>query len=142
MLQRQPQYAMPTAALEVGCALSERVDVSPGRACREKQPGPAQLGVSPCRPSVQNVVGSRNRLRYAIIDNVSGILRPGRLTLLLGPPGSGKSVLLRTLAGRMRKLNNVQVLKPRNAAGKAGCCVRVHIFQECRECCFPTVNHV
>ncbi|GAB4820274.1 hypothetical protein N2152v2_007320 [Parachlorella kessleri] len=58
---------------------------------------------------VENVVGSRNRLRYAIIDNVSGILRPGRLTLLLGPPGSGKSVLLRTLAGRMRKLNNVQV---------------------------------
>ncbi|XP_042513197.1 ABC transporter G family member 31-like isoform X2 [Macadamia integrifolia] len=36
-----------------------------------------------------------------ILDNVSGIVRPGRMTLLLGPPGSGKSSLLLALAGKL-----------------------------------------
>ncbi|XP_074289923.1 ABC transporter G family member 31 isoform X2 [Silene latifolia] len=36
-----------------------------------------------------------------ILDNVSGVLRPGRMTLLLGPPGSGKSTLLLALAGKL-----------------------------------------
>lgn len=31
----------------------------------------------------------------------SGVVRPGELTLVLAPPGHGKSVLLKTLAGRM-----------------------------------------
>jgi ABC-type multidrug transport system ATPase subunit len=30
-----------------------------------------------------------------VLDGVSGVLRPGRLTLLMGPPGSGKSVFLK-----------------------------------------------
>jgi ABC-type multidrug transport system ATPase subunit/ABC-type multidrug transport system permease subunit len=38
-----------------------------------------------------------------LIDSVSGVLKPGRLTLVLGPPGAGKSVLLQTLSGRMQK---------------------------------------
>lgn len=33
----------------------------------------------------------------------------GRLTLLLGPPGSGKSVLLRTLAGQLSPSKTVRV---------------------------------
>jgi ABC-type multidrug transport system ATPase subunit len=36
-----------------------------------------------------------------ILDGVSGVLKPGRLTLLLGPPGSGKSVLMQALSGRL-----------------------------------------
>ena len=36
-----------------------------------------------------------------ILDNVSGVLQPGRLTLLLGPPSSGKSTLLKALSGRL-----------------------------------------
>lgn len=39
--------------------------------------------------------------RLSILDDVSGIIKPGRMTLLLGPPGSGKSTLLLTLAGRL-----------------------------------------
>lgn len=36
-----------------------------------------------------------------ILDNVSGTLKPGRMTLLLGPPGSGKTTLLLALAGKL-----------------------------------------
>ena len=37
-----------------------------------------------------------------ILNGVSGVLKPGRLTLLLGPPGAGKSVLLQHISGRLR----------------------------------------
>ena len=40
--------------------------------------------------------------RFVILDNVSGAIKPGRLTLLLGPPGAGKSTLLKTLANKMK----------------------------------------
>jgi ABC-type multidrug transport system ATPase subunit len=36
-----------------------------------------------------------------ILDGVSGVLKPGKLTLLLGPPGAGKSVLMQALSGRL-----------------------------------------
>ncbi|XP_012839425.1 PREDICTED: ABC transporter G family member 31 [Erythranthe guttata] len=36
-----------------------------------------------------------------ILNNISGAVKPGRMTLLLGPPGSGKSTLLRALAGKL-----------------------------------------
>ena len=38
--------------------------------------------------------------KLVILDSISGILKPGRLTLLLGPPSSGKSTLLKALAGQ------------------------------------------
>jgi ABC-type multidrug transport system ATPase subunit len=36
-----------------------------------------------------------------LLDHISGVLRPGTMTLILAPPGGGKSLLLRALAGRM-----------------------------------------
>ncbi|KAL8171785.1 hypothetical protein V2J09_023589 [Rumex salicifolius] len=36
-----------------------------------------------------------------IVENVSGIIKPGRMTLLLGPPGCGKTSLLLALSGNM-----------------------------------------
>ncbi|KAG2439064.1 hypothetical protein HYH02_006591 [Chlamydomonas schloesseri] len=39
---------------------------------------------------------------HPILDKLSGVIRPGRPTLLLGPPASGKSSLLKVLAGRYR----------------------------------------
>ncbi|XVE63542.1 hypothetical protein DITRI_Ditri07aG0028300 [Diplodiscus trichospermus] len=38
-----------------------------------------------------------------ILNDVSGIIKPRRMTLLLGPPGSGKTTLLLSLAGKLGK---------------------------------------
>ncbi|KAJ0744241.1 putative ABC-type sulfate transporter [Helianthus annuus] len=38
-----------------------------------------------------------------ILDDVSGIIKPGRMTLLLGPPSSGKTTLLLALVGNLAK---------------------------------------
>ncbi|XP_068648511.1 ABC transporter G family member 39-like isoform X2 [Aristolochia californica] len=37
----------------------------------------------------------------SILNDVSGIIKPSRMTLLLGPPGSGKTTLLLALAGKL-----------------------------------------
>ncbi|KAM3303057.1 pleiotropic drug resistance protein 2 [Capsicum chacoense] len=52
----------------------------------------AALGLINLSPSKKRVV--------KILEDVSGIIRPSRMTLLLGPPGSGKTTLLKALAGK------------------------------------------
>nr|XP_017215736.1 PREDICTED: pleiotropic drug resistance protein 1-like [Daucus carota subsp. sativus] len=42
-----------------------------------------------------------NKKKLTILDNVSGILKPCRMTLLLGPPSSGKTTLMLALAGKL-----------------------------------------
>ncbi|KAL2338895.1 hypothetical protein Fmac_013341 [Flemingia macrophylla] len=39
----------------------------------------------------------------SILNDVSGIIKPSRLTLLLGPPGCGKTTLLMALAGKLEQ---------------------------------------
>ncbi|KAK9126461.1 hypothetical protein Scep_015307 [Stephania cephalantha] len=41
-----------------------------------------------------------NKTINKILRDVSGIVRPSRMTLLLGPPASGKTTLLKSLAGK------------------------------------------
>ncbi|BDA40539.1 Pleiotropic drug resistance protein 1 [Coccomyxa sp. Obi] len=41
------------------------------------------------------------KIRMAILNHVSTVLKPGRLTLVLGPPGGGKSSLLKAMAGKL-----------------------------------------
>ncbi|CAN6247786.1 unnamed protein product [Urochloa humidicola] len=47
--------------------------------------------------------GSSNKRNITILKNVSGVLKPSRMTLLLGPPSSGKSTLMRALTGKLDK---------------------------------------
>jgi ABC-type multidrug transport system ATPase subunit len=49
-----------------------------------------------------HLLPSRKRT-MPILHDVSGIIKPRRLTLLLGPPGSGKTTFLLALAGRLDK---------------------------------------
>ncbi|KAJ3670857.1 hypothetical protein LUZ60_008283 [Juncus effusus] len=50
--------------------------------------------------NVLRILPSRKK-PMTILHNVSGIVKPGRMTLLLGPPGSGKTTLLLALAGKL-----------------------------------------
>lgn len=43
---------------------------------------------------------SARTVRLPVLRGVQGVLCPGRLTLLLGPPSSGKSMLMKTIAGQ------------------------------------------
>ncbi|KAA3457774.1 ABC transporter G family member 38 [Gossypium australe] len=47
---------------------------------------------------------SSHKKKFSILREVSGIIKPGRLTLLLGPPGSGKTTLLQALTGKLDPL--------------------------------------
>ncbi|KAK1376051.1 Pigment permease [Heracleum sosnowskyi] len=42
-----------------------------------------------------------NKKKLTILQEVSGILKPCRMTLLLGPPSSGKTTLMLALAGKL-----------------------------------------
>ncbi|KAJ4714209.1 Pleiotropic drug resistance ABC transporter [Melia azedarach] len=44
---------------------------------------------------------STGKKQLTILKDVKGILKPGRMTLLLGPPGSGKTTLLLALAAKL-----------------------------------------
>ncbi|XVE82355.1 hypothetical protein DITRI_Ditri15bG0142000 [Diplodiscus trichospermus] len=48
-----------------------------------------------------NLLGSKQEARISILKDVSGIIKPGRMTLLLGPPGCGKSTFLLSLSGKL-----------------------------------------
>ncbi|KAL6909620.1 hypothetical protein ACP4OV_001901 [Aristida adscensionis] len=46
-------------------------------------------------------IGTSNKRTISILKHVDGILKPSRMTLLLGPPSSGKSTLMRALTGKL-----------------------------------------
>nr|XP_043620927.1 pleiotropic drug resistance protein 3-like isoform X2 [Erigeron canadensis] len=41
--------------------------------------------------------------KITILNDVTGVIEPGRMTLLLGPPGCGKTTLLKALSGNLSK---------------------------------------
>ncbi|KAG7388128.1 hypothetical protein PHYPSEUDO_013088 [Phytophthora pseudosyringae] len=55
-------------------------------------------------------VGPKKRVvRKEILKDISGVFAPGKITLLLGQPGSGKSSLLKILSGRFPVEKNITV---------------------------------
>jgi len=54
------------------------------------------------------ILPSGKRL-ISILHDVSGIIKPCRMTLLLGPPGSGKTTLLLALAGKLDSTLKVSI---------------------------------
>ncbi|KAK0598474.1 hypothetical protein LWI29_034970 [Acer saccharum] len=55
--------------------------------------------------SIIGIVGIQlaKRTKLTILKEASGIIKPSRMTLLLGPPSSGKTTLLLALAGKLDK---------------------------------------
>ncbi|KAK3022678.1 hypothetical protein RJ639_047594 [Escallonia herrerae] len=52
--------------------------------------------------AIKNVIGHSTRgSKIKILRDVSGIIKPSRMTLLLGPPGCGKTTLLLALSGKL-----------------------------------------
>ncbi|XP_010042280.2 pleiotropic drug resistance protein 3 isoform X3 [Eucalyptus grandis] len=55
-------------------------------------------------PGIPAVPGLKIRMaKISIIKDVSGTIKPGRMTLLLGPPGCGKTSFLKALSGTLGK---------------------------------------
>ena len=56
------------------------------------------------RACVQTAVATATRQKppmqeVKILQNISGVFKPGRICLLLGPPGGGKSMLMKACCG-------------------------------------------
>ncbi|XP_063940613.1 pleiotropic drug resistance protein 3-like isoform X2 [Daucus carota subsp. sativus] len=53
---------------------------------------------------IAKIGGLKSRkAKISIINEVSGIIKPGRMTLLLGPPGCGKTSFRKSLSGNLDK---------------------------------------
>ncbi len=76
-----------------------------------------------------------------ILDGVSGVLLPRRLTLLLGPPSGGKTTLLKALAGKLR---GVQVSPSRRLQPALKICHLVRRVRCCihRKCSCQTLSNM
>ncbi|KAB5569567.1 hypothetical protein DKX38_003360 [Salix brachista] len=61
--------------------------------------------------TLKNAFGARCKSvpsKIKILKNVNGIIKPSRMTLLLGPPGCGKTTLLQALAAKLDKSLKVE----------------------------------
>ncbi|CAL9782849.1 unnamed protein product [Musa acuminata subsp. burmannicoides] len=72
-----------------------------------------------------------------ILDNVSGVIKPGRMTLLLGPPGSGKTTLHLALAGKLESN-----LKRSGDVKYNGCQLDKFVVQRTSAYISQTDNHI
>ncbi|RLN87111.1 hypothetical protein BBJ28_00026902, partial [Nothophytophthora sp. Chile5] len=59
--------------------------------------------------SIRGMRASKHVVKKQILRNVSGVFKPGTITLVLGQPGSGKSSLMKLLSGRFPIEKNITV---------------------------------
>ncbi|KAL3664312.1 hypothetical protein V7S43_010637 [Phytophthora oleae] len=59
--------------------------------------------------TIHRLVAKKHTVTKRILRGVSGVLKPGTITLVLGQPGSGKSSLMKLLSGRFPKDKNVSI---------------------------------
>ncbi|RVW28717.1 Pleiotropic drug resistance protein 1 [Vitis vinifera] len=67
----------------------------------------AFIGSRACLHSIILCSIKSRRRKFTILHDVSGIIKPQRMTLLLGPPSSGKTTLLLALSGKLDPLLRV-----------------------------------
>ena len=71
----------------------------------EYQKGVLDLPVDIVSWLVKLIGGNKQQRRVEILRNFEGVVEEGELLLVLGPPGSGCSTLLKTIAGETRGLD-------------------------------------
>ncbi|KAK1946690.1 ABC transporter G family member 36 [Phytophthora citrophthora] len=59
--------------------------------------------------TIRGQLARRYKVKKQVLDNVSGVFKPGTMTLVLGQPGSGKSALMKLLSGRFPKDSSVKI---------------------------------
>ncbi|CDP15381.1 unnamed protein product [Coffea canephora] len=66
-------------------------------------------GISSFHTALRSIrLAPSNKRKITILKGISGIVKPSRMTLLLGPPGAGKTTLLQALAGKIEDNLKVQ----------------------------------
>ncbi|KAE8878863.1 hypothetical protein PF003_g36986 [Phytophthora fragariae] len=111
---RRPVGAVPELFVTFRhVSLAVDIPVSPAAAAAAAQAASGQMGretlAAKQLPTISNHVrgiaagltASKTFVRRQILKNVTGAFTPGSMTLLLGRSGSGKSVLLKLLGGRL-----------------------------------------
>ena len=64
---------------------------------------PAESGVSTVGGFVTSFFKpTPKKVACKLLNGISGVLKPGRMTLVLGPPGAGKSTFMKTLANKQK----------------------------------------
>ncbi|TMW61700.1 hypothetical protein Poli38472_010763 [Pythium oligandrum] len=61
------------------------------------------------KKSLGGIVTKKNKITKQILHDVSGVFKPGTMTLVLGQPGSGKSSLMKILSGRFPQNKHVKI---------------------------------
>ncbi|KAG2502646.1 hypothetical protein JM18_009778, partial [Phytophthora kernoviae] len=57
----------------------------------------------------RGVIAKKRTVKKEILKRISGVFKPGTITLVLGQPGSGKSSLMKLLSGRFPEGENVKI---------------------------------